>query len=56
MAKTDKELAVELASAYISAWFSKAEQSKPLDGALLRALVKDAYDAVSSLESQDAGT
>lgn len=55
MAKTDKELAVELASAYIKAWFSRPEVKKPLDGENLAALVKDAYDAVRALPASDAG-
>lgn len=55
MPKTDKELAVELASAYIRAWFSRQEPKKPLDGETLAALVKDAYDAVHALPTSDAG-
>lgn len=54
MAKTDKELAVDLACAYISAWFSHSSVLKPLDGENLAAIVKDAYDAVHSLP-KDAG-
>lgn len=52
MAKTDKELAVELVSAYLSGWFSRpAPQSiKPLDGETLAALIRDAYSALKQLD------
>jgi hypothetical protein len=47
--KSDKELAVELAEAYISAWFARTQTIKPLDGVDLRNLVNDAYTAIHSL-------
>lgn len=50
MMKTDKELAVEVVSAYISAWFSRSQESiRPLDGDTLETLIKDAYNAIHSL-------
>lgn len=50
MMKTDKELAVEVVSAYLLAWFSREQESmRPLDGNTLEALIKDAYNAIHSL-------
>lgn len=41
MPKTDKELAVEFASAYVTAWFSRAATVKPLDGDTLKELIEE---------------
>lgn len=49
MNKTDKELAVELVGAYLSAWFANSKVQKPLDGETLKALLKDAYSALADL-------
>lgn len=53
MEKTDKELAVELACAYISAWFSASGGSnpikKPMSGDELDTLLQNCYSSVSSL-------
>ena len=53
MEKTDKELAVELACAYISAWFSASGGNnpikKPMSGDELDALLQNCYSSVSSL-------
>lgn len=54
MPKTDKEMAVELVSAYISAWFSNENVVRPLDGATMSGLIKDAYNAIHSLPSSDS--
>ena len=51
MAKTDKELAVEFASAYVSAWFSRdASQLTPMDGRMVNDLIREAYNAIHSLD------
>ena len=48
--KSDKELAVELAVAYISAWFSREVTGlKPLTGEELKSIVADAYEAVKNI-------
>ena len=56
MEKTDKELAVELACAYISAWFSASGGNnpikKPMSGDELDALLQNCYSSVSSLGKQ----
>lgn len=53
--KTDKELAVELASSYISAWFSRPDaRMQPLSGETVQTLLRDCYLAVQSLGG-DAG-
>lgn len=54
MSKTDKELAVELVSAYLSGWFSRPSQTpiKPLDGNMLATLIHDAYFALKNLDEQ----
>lgn len=54
MPKTDKELTVELVSAYISAWFSRENVLRPLDGETVTALVKDSYNAIHSLPESSA--
>lgn len=54
MPKTDKEMAVELVSSYVSAWFSRENVLRPLDSATISGLVKDAYDAIHSLPSSDS--
>ena len=54
MPKTDKELAVELVSAYISAWFSRENVLRPLDGVTIAGLVKDTYDAIHSLSAKSS--
>lgn len=49
--KTDKELAVELASSYISAWFSRPDsRMQPLSGETVRTIVHDCFLAVRSIE------
>lgn len=55
MVKTDKELAVEFASAYVSAWFSRdISQMKPMDGQMIKSLIQEAYDAIHALEPSGA--
>lgn len=52
MPKTDKELAVELAVAALSAIAHMAPSAsirKPLDGAQINDVLKDCYNAVHSL-------
>lgn len=58
MPKTDKELAVELACAYISAWFTRtgSHVQQPLTGQQMADIVRDAYSAVSSLPNAESGT
>lgn len=55
MHKTDKELAVDIVCAYLRARFSRENQISPLNGTELKALAKDAYDAVHALpdDSED---
>ena len=56
MPKTDKELAVDIVCAYISARFAGGKNT--LTGLELQSLIKDAYAAVHSLPESDpdAGT
>ena len=53
MSKTDKELAVDIANAYITAWFSRPDVKSALDDATIKALVNSAYSAVHSLPVDD---
>jgi hypothetical protein len=51
--KTDKELAVELASSYISAWFSRPDsRMQPLSGETIQTLLHDCYHAIQSLDEE----
>lgn len=50
MAKTDKELAVDFASAYVSAWFSRPDIKKPMDGVMIKALIEESYSAIHALD------
>lgn len=52
MPKTNKELAVELASAYLTGRFANPNTPKPLDGQTLVDLLKDAYQAVIELPDE----
>lgn len=49
MEKTDKELAVELACAYISAWASRPEPITPISQEIMSKIVLEAYNAVHDL-------
>ena len=52
--QTDKELAVSIVNAYISAWFSHSSpMQKPLDSKMLSDLLRDAYAAIQSLDSDN---
>ncbi|MEG2617790.1 MAG: hypothetical protein RR998_08505 [Oscillospiraceae bacterium] len=55
MDKSDKELAVELASAYVSAWYSKERNGNQpmqcMSSNELSAILKDAYRAVKALDN-----
>lgn len=53
MEKTDKELAVELASAYISTWFSREDVKKPMDGFMLKDLIENAYKIIHGLKAEE---
>lgn len=53
MSKTDKELAVDIVCAYISARFAGGKNV--LSGLELQSLVKDAYAAVQSLPESAPG-
>lgn len=53
MPKTDKELAVDIANAYISAWFSRTDVKAPLDPATIKSIVSSSYSAVHSLPIDD---
>ena len=53
MSKTDKELAVDIANAYITAWFSRPDVKTPLDKATIDAIVSASYSAVHSLPADD---
>lgn len=51
--KTDKELAVELASSYISAWLSRPDtRMQPLSGETIQTLLHDCYHAIQSLDNE----
>lgn len=50
MAKTDKELAVDFASAYVSAWFSRPDIKKPMDGVMIKALIEESYSVIHALD------
>ena len=49
MAKTDKELAVELACAAMIAAAIKSAAPKPIDGHFVDSILRDCYDSVASL-------
>ncbi len=49
MAKTDKELTVEVVNSFISAWFGKTN-TNILTGNDLASLIKDVYTSISSLD------
>lgn len=52
--KSDKELAVEFASSYISAWFSRDIATlKPLDGKMIADLITESYNAIHSLSAEE---
>ncbi len=52
--KSDKELAVEFASSYISAWFSRDITTlKPMDGKMISDLITESYNAIHSLPSEE---
>jgi len=53
MPKTDKELAVEFASAYISAWFSRPDIRKPMDGLMMKDLIEESYNIIHGLEAEE---
>lgn len=53
MPKTGKELAVDIANAYISAWFSRPDVKNALDAQTIKAIVSSAYSAVHSLSADD---
>ncbi len=55
MGKTDKELTVEVVTAYLAAWSSK-ENTVAINGAGLECLIQDTYNVISNLDkspSQD---
>lgn len=49
MAKTDKELAVELARAVMISAAIKSNAPKPIDGEFVNVILRDCYEAVASL-------
>ncbi len=49
MAKTDKELAVELARAVMIAAAIKSNSPKPIDGKFVDSILRDCYESVVSL-------
>ena len=53
MAKTDKELAVELACAAMVAAAIKSTAPKPVDGCFVDSILRDCYDSVSSLPDRE---
>lgn len=53
MAKTDKELAVDFASAYVSTWFSRPDVKKPMDGMMIKTLIEETYNVIQALDHHD---
>lgn len=53
MPKTDKELAVEFASAYISTWFTRPDIRKPMDGLMMKDLIEGAYSIIHGLDAKE---
>jgi len=49
MAKTDKELTVEVVNTFVTAWFSKSSNAS-LKGDTLPELIKDVYTTIANLE------
>lgn len=49
MGKTDKELAVELARTYISAWVTRPEPLTPMSQEIMDKIVLMAYNAIHNL-------
>lgn len=50
--KTDKELAVEFACAYVSGWFSRENTKQCIDPETIKFLITDAYRAISALPKE----
>lgn len=53
MPKSDKELAVEFASTYVSTWFSREGPLRSMDSKMIHDLIKEAYDAIHSLPAKE---
>ncbi|WP_312644745.1 hypothetical protein [Hydrogenoanaerobacterium sp.] len=49
MLKSDKELAVEFACAYVSAWFSKTNIEHPINGPMIKNIITDSFNAIHAL-------
>ncbi|RPF49111.1 hypothetical protein EDD70_1949 [Hydrogenoanaerobacterium saccharovorans] len=55
MLQSDKELAVQFASAYVSAWFSKTNVVQPMNGPMIKNIITESYNAIHAL-SEDTST
>ena len=49
MGKTDKELAVEFAIAYVTTWFSREGPLCPMSGDMIQSLISEPYNAIHNL-------
>ncbi len=49
MSKTDKELTIEVANAFITSWFSR-DNLAPLKGKDVTGMIKTVYQTVKSLD------